>query len=69
LILTFRLSPYKSVRRLLAREDFISWFSSMSCHLKYFEIANGTTPKMHDFILDFNNIKFYFVSLVVYGMK
>jgi hypothetical protein len=49
-------------------EDFISLFPSMSCHLKCFETVNETT-KMHDFILRFHNTKFYFVSLVVYGMK
>jgi hypothetical protein len=50
-------------------EDFISLFSSMPCDLKYFETANETTPKMHDFILELHSIKFDFISLVVYGMK
>jgi hypothetical protein len=50
-------------------EDFISLFLRITCHLKYFEIINETTPKMHDFILEFHNIKLYFVSLVIYGMK
>jgi hypothetical protein len=50
-------------------ENFISLFLRMLCHLKYFETINETTPKMYDFILKFNNIKFYVVSLVVYVMK
>jgi hypothetical protein len=31
--------------RLLPMENFILLFSSMSCHLKYFEITNETIPK------------------------
>jgi hypothetical protein len=50
-------------------ESFILLFQRMPCHLKYFETANETTPKMQAFILEFYNTKFYFVSLVVYGMK
>jgi hypothetical protein len=50
-------------------ENFISLFLRMLCHLKYFETINETTPKIYDFILKFNNIKFYVVSLVVYVMK
>jgi hypothetical protein len=50
-------------------EYFISLFLRMSCHLKYFESANEITPKMYDFILEFHNMKFYFLSLVVYVMK
>jgi hypothetical protein len=40
-------------------------------HLKCFKtaIANEIVPKMHDFILEFYNTKFYFISLVLYGMK
>jgi hypothetical protein len=41
----------------------------MSCHLKCFQTVNETTPKMHDFILEFYNTKFYVVPLVVYEMK
>jgi hypothetical protein len=33
------------------------------------EAANETTPKIYDFVLEFHNTKFYFVSLVVYVMK
>jgi hypothetical protein len=54
---------------LVPMEDFISLFSRMSCHLKYFEILNETTTKMHDFILEFHSTKFYFVLLVFYGIK
>jgi hypothetical protein len=50
-------------------EDFISLFSSLPYHLKYFQTANETTHKMHDFILEFHNTKLYFVLLVVYRMK
>jgi hypothetical protein len=50
-------------------DDFILLFSSMSCHLKCFEITNKIMHKMHDFILEFYNIKFYFISLVVYEIK
>jgi hypothetical protein len=49
--------------------DFILLFSNMSCYLKYFKTVNKTTSKMHDFILEFHNNKFYFVSLVVYEIK
>jgi hypothetical protein len=55
--------------------NFISLFSRMSfiffakkrdvIHLKCFEIINGTTPKMNDFILEFHNTKFYVVPLVL----
>jgi hypothetical protein len=45
-------------------EDFISLFSIMSYHLKYFEEVNEATSKTHDFILEFN---FYVVPLVVMG--
>jgi hypothetical protein len=60
--------------RLLPMEDFISLFLRMPCHQKCFETVNETTPKMHDFILEFHNTKFYVVplvvvSLVVYEMK
>jgi hypothetical protein len=48
-------------------EDFISLFSIMSYHLKYFEDVNETTSKTHDFILEFRNINFYVVPLVVMG--
>ncbi len=34
-----------------------------------FEIVNETTPKIHDFILEFHNTKFYIISLVIYGIK
>jgi hypothetical protein len=50
-------------------EDFISLFQIMLCHLKYFETVNKIILKIHDFIIEFHNIKFYFVSLVVYEMK
>jgi hypothetical protein len=50
-------------------EDLILLIPSMPYHLKCFQTVNETTPKMHDFILEFHNIKFYFISLVVYGMK
>jgi hypothetical protein len=50
-------------------EDFILLFSEISCHLKYFETVNKTTHKIHDFILEFYNTKFYFISLVFYEMK
>jgi hypothetical protein len=50
-------------------EDFILLFLKISCHLKYFKTVNKTTHKIHDFILEFYNTKFYFISLVVYGMK
>jgi hypothetical protein len=46
-------------------EDFISLFLRIPCHLKCFEIVNDVTHKMYDFILEFHNTKFYFVSLVV----
>jgi hypothetical protein len=49
--------------------DFILLFSNMSCYLKYFKTVNKTTSKMHDFILEFHNNKFYFVSLVFYEIK
>jgi hypothetical protein len=43
----------------------------MSFHQKYFETINKTVPKIHDFILEFYNTKFYVVPLVVLldGMK
>jgi hypothetical protein len=44
--------------------DFILLFSRMSYHLKCFEIANETIHKLHDFILEFYNNKFYFISLI-----
>jgi hypothetical protein len=50
-------------------EGFISLFPRLPCHLKYFENVNETTPKMHDFILEFHSTKFYVVSLIIYGMK
>jgi hypothetical protein len=40
-------------------QNFISLFPSMLCHLKCFETANQTTPKMHDFILEFHNIIYF----------
>jgi hypothetical protein len=43
-------------------EDFILLFQRMSCHRKYFETINETITKMHDFILEFYNTKFYVVS-------
>jgi hypothetical protein len=43
--------------------------SKNACHLKCFKIINETIPKMHDFILEFYNTKFYVVTLVVYKMK
>jgi hypothetical protein len=46
--------------RLVPMEDF---FPRMTCHLKYFETVDETIPKMHDFILEFYNTKFYFVSM------
>jgi hypothetical protein len=55
--------------RLLPMEDFISLFPRMPCHQKYFETVNETTPKMHDFILEFHNTKFYVAPSVVYEMK
>jgi hypothetical protein len=55
--------------RLLPMEDFISLFSKISCHLKYFETVNETIPKIYDFILEFYNTKFHVVPLVVYWMK
>jgi hypothetical protein len=55
--------------RLLPMEDFISLFSKISCHLKYFETVNETTPKIYDFILEFYNTKFYVVPLIGYVLK
>jgi hypothetical protein len=55
--------------RLLPTQDFISLFSRMPCHQKCFDIVNEITLKMHGFILEFHNTKFYVVSLVVYVMK
>jgi hypothetical protein len=55
--------------RLVSTEDFILLFSIISCHLKYFKIVHKTTYKMHDSILEFYNTEFYFILLVVYGMK
>jgi hypothetical protein len=40
-------------------EDFISLFSSIPCHLKYFETANEKIPKMHYFIMEFHKTNFY----------
>jgi hypothetical protein len=51
------------------REYFISLFPRMSCHKKYFKAVNETAPKIHDFILEFHNTKFYVVLLVIYMMK
>jgi hypothetical protein len=45
-------------------EGFISLFSRMSS-----EIVNEITHKINDFILEFYNIKFYFVLSVIYRMK
>jgi hypothetical protein len=50
-------------------EDFISLFLRMTCDVKYFEIINKTTPKIHYFILEFHNIKLYYIILVVYRIK
>ena len=50
-------------------KDFILLFSKVSCHLKYFEIKNETNSIMHGFIMEFHNVKIYFVSLVGYAMK
>jgi hypothetical protein len=36
-------------------DDFILLFPSMLCYLKYFETANETIAKIHDFILVFHN--------------
>jgi hypothetical protein len=47
--------------RLLLIDDFISLFLSMWCDLIFLKIANKTTSKIHDFILEFHNIKFYFI--------
>jgi hypothetical protein len=51
------------------REDFIWLLSRMSYYLKLFENVDETTPEIHDFILKFDNTKFYFISSVVYVMK
>jgi hypothetical protein len=40
-------------------ENFISLFLRIICHLKYFETVNETTSKIYDFILEFDNTKFY----------
>jgi hypothetical protein len=66
--ITYRWSLLQFLR-LLPVQDFISLFSRVSCHQKYFEIINETTLKMHDFILEFHNTNFYVVSLVVYVIK
>ena len=50
-------------------EDFILLFPRVPCHLKYFEITNETNSIMHGFIMEFHNVKIYFVSLVGYAMK
>jgi hypothetical protein len=55
--------------RLLPIEGFISLFSILSCHLKYFETVNETAPKIYDFILEFHITKFYVVPLIVCGIK
>jgi hypothetical protein len=64
-----RYTEKLTMPRLFAMEDFISLFLSMPYHLKCFETTNETTPKIHDFILEFHNTKFYFVSLVIYMIK
>jgi hypothetical protein len=58
-------------RRFKATSNVGFYFvvSRVSCHLKCFKMVNETTHKMNDFILEFHNIKFYFVSLVIYVMK
>jgi hypothetical protein len=52
--------------RLLPVQDFISLFLRMSCYQKCFETVKKITHKIHDFILEFHNIKFYVVPLVIY---
>jgi hypothetical protein len=50
-------------------EYFILLFQRILCHQKYFKIISETTHKIHDFMLEFRNTKFYIVSLVVYRME
>jgi hypothetical protein len=54
---------------LLQMGDFISLFTRMSCHQICFETVNKTTLKIHTFILEFHNTKFYIVLLIVYEIK
>jgi hypothetical protein len=45
--------------RLLSMENYISLFLRITCHLKYFKTVNKTISKIYDFILEFDNTKFY----------
>jgi hypothetical protein len=40
-------------------------FLRMSCYIKYFGTVNRTTHKMHNFISEFDNTKFYFILMFV----
>jgi hypothetical protein len=59
----------KNIRLASTNGGFHSIIFKNVNHLKYFETANETNHKIHDFILKFYNTKFYFVLLVVYRMK
>jgi uncharacterized protein YutD len=50
-------------------EDFVLLFPRMTRHLKCFKTTEEKISKMHDFILEFHNTKFYFVLSVVNGIK
>jgi hypothetical protein len=51
-------------------ENFILIFLRMSCHVKCFETANKTTPKMNNFILEFYNTNFcFFIGCLYDEMK
>jgi hypothetical protein len=63
------INEYSQHLLAMSMEDFISLFSRLPCHQKYFETVNEITPKIHDFILEFYNTKFYVVPLIVYGIK
>jgi hypothetical protein len=54
----------KHILILLIMKNFILLVLRMSC-----QTTNETIPKIHNFILKFHNVKFYFISVVVYEIK
>jgi hypothetical protein len=55
---------YKAYPSYSGKANFISLFSKMLGHQKYFKIVNKITSKIHCFILEFHNTKFYIILLV-----
>jgi hypothetical protein len=54
---------------IVGMENIILLFLIMIYHLNYFEIVNKITYKYIISFFEFDNIEFYFILLVVYGIK